>query len=67
MYWYSFSSTIEAFFYRHNIYSQTFLFKVDFFTANILSSTIPDLAKFKDISRTWKMNLLFSRMCENPV
>jgi len=35
-----------------------------------ISKTFPDLIKFKDISRTWKMNLLFSRfsrMHGNPV
>jgi len=34
----------------------------DLFTGNIFSSTIPDFVKFNDISRTWKMNLLFSRL-----
>ena len=56
MYLYSFCSTIEVFFYRHNNNSQ------DIFTGNIFSRTIPDFVKFTDISRTWKRNLLFSRM-----
>jgi len=46
-----------------------FLLKVIFLTGNIISRTIPNLVKFKDISRTWKMNLLFSklsRICGNP-
>jgi len=41
-----------------------------FSTGNIFSRTFPDFVKFKDISRTWKMNMLFSRfsrMHGNPV
>jgi len=34
---------------------------VDLFTCNIFSRTFPDFVKFKDLSRIWKMNLLFSR------
>ena len=56
MYQYSFSSTIEVSSCRHNNYSWAYLFQMEFFSW----VTFPDFVKFKDISRTWKMNLLFS-------
>jgi len=59
-------------FLLHSKFSSTCLIfiQVDFFTGNIFSRTFPDFAKFNDISRTWKMNLLFSRFSRthrNPV
>ena len=70
MYWYSFSSITEVFFYKHNIYSWAFLFYlvVDFFKGSL--RTFPDFVKFKDISRACKMNLLFSKFSRtrgNPI
>ena len=56
VYQYSFSSTIKIFVYRHNIYTHTVLFEGNIFSI-----------KFEDISRTCKINLLFSRMHWNPV
>ena len=35
------------------------------YPGNIISRTFPNFVKFKNISRTWKMNLLFSRICGN--
>ena len=71
MYWYSFSSTIEIFFCGHNTFSRFFLNSKWIFSQVIfISRTFPELLKFQDISRTWKMNLLFSRFCRtrgNPV
>jgi len=32
----------------------------------LLTRVFADSVKFQDISRTWKMNLLFSRMRGNP-
>ena len=54
------------FFYNQSLLPQEylfigFLFWVDFFTGNIISRTFPDFVKFRDISRTSKMNLLLSR------
>jgi len=53
-------------------YNQRFLLVLDiifihgiFFSQAIFYRTFPDVLKFQDISRTWKMNLLFSRMCGN--
>jgi len=32
----------------------------------LFSRTVPDFVKFNDVSRTWKINLLFSRRHGNP-
>ena len=52
------------------IFIHALFFRRDFFTGNIFFLTFPDFVKFVDISKTWKMYLLFSRLsrtCENPV
>ena len=54
-----------SFFYRHNIYLHIFVLSGFCFTGNIFSRTFPVhfliFLKFQNISRTWKMNLLFSK------
>jgi len=59
---------LQVFFYMHNNYSQAFCSNWGFFTGNIIffPGTSPVFIKFKEISRTWKMNLLYSRMGGNP-
>jgi len=64
---------VPVLFFFYNQFSSTgiifiiFCSKWIFFTGNIFSRTFHDIVNFKDISRTWKMNLLFSRMHGNPV
>jgi len=63
--------TILSFFYNWSIILQAcFIFTdiLNFYIGNIISRTFPDLVKFKDISRTWKMNLFswFPRRVGNP-
>ena len=58
------------FFYRYNIYSQAFFSKWICFHGQYFSRIFPDFVEFQDLSRTWKMNLLFSKFWKfsrNPV
>ena len=60
-YRYSFSFTIEVFFYRHNIYLQTFCAKWIIFTGNIISRIFPDFVKSRTFPASGKWISYFSR------
>ena len=75
IYWYHFSSTIDVFFYRHNIYSQDFFFLVDFFHGQFVSMTFPIIqGHFQDLENEfvifqdeWEPRLLVNRLIKKDV